>query len=212
MGDINIKKTKRSTMQKIHKHEKMEHISPGHRKGHSMTVKPDPRFRLGHLLIGWPSLEPWPLTLSGACDLDWSTGRALSLLPDSPLCSFSSLSLPWLFLSAHSSPVGEGRWGGDGEQKCQQDIKQSASVWALIVQPVWFPSFLHPSPLSLPVIFFIYTSPQSNKFILCKSMSSLLHPYHFFCRYFLPPFSLKWFMTPCVKASDTNNSDKIVVL
>lgn len=191
-------------MQKTQKHEKKEHISLGHRKGHSMTVKPDPRLRLAHLLIGWPFLEPWPLTLSGACDLDWSTGRESSLLPDSPQCSFSSLSLLWLFLSAHSSPVGVGRWGGDGEQKCQQDIKQSASVCALIVQPVWFPSFLCSSPFSLPVIFFIYTSPQSNKFILCKSMSSLLRPYHFFCRYFLTPFSLKWFMT---QAWNANNSD-----
>lgn len=69
------------------------------------------------------------------------------------VCALSPLSLPWLLLSAHSSPVREGRWGGDGEQKCQRDIKQSASVCALIVQPVWFPS-----PPSLP-LFLRLTSP-----------------------------------------------------
>lgn len=90
------------------------------------------------------------------------------------------------FLSAHSDPVTEGWWGGDGEQKCHRDIKQSASVCALKVQPVWFPS--SPSlPLFLPLrLSSINVSPRSNIFILFSpnlqiSLSLLLyqHSCHF---------------------------------
>lgn len=93
----------------------------------SLPVLPTP-------LIGCPPLEPWPLTSSRACDLEWSaSSQAL-------VCVLPALALRQLFLSARLSPAGEGWWGEDGEQKCQRDIKQSASVCALMVQPVWFPS------------------------------------------------------------------------
>lgn len=88
---------------------------------------------------------------------------------DSRPCSLSLRLCP--FVSGERGS--EGRLGGDGEQKCQRDIKQSASVCALIVQPVWFPSL--PS-----LLFLLLTSPlyirssSSHKFILFSPKSLCL--------------------------------------
>jgi len=173
-------------------------------------VKPDPTQT-------WPSPDwlalPWTLTLDFVWSL-WPWVKSRQNVASPPLC------LPlWLFLAAHSSQVREVWRGGDGEQKCQWDIKQSASVCALKVQPVWFPSPVSLPPLPPPHISSIDVSPQSNKFILFSpnlqiSLSLLLHqhPYHFFCWSIRPPFALLWFIIAGVRVNTTSNSNKTLLL
>ena len=148
---------------------------------------------LSSWLVG-PAMNPDPWLCLGLVTL--SEVQAEGCV-SSPL-SFSR-SLPQLFLSAHLSPAREGRRGGDGEQKCQRDIKQSASVCALIVQPVWFPS--PPPPFLLLPTSPLYTLLRraiNSSSLLQISLSFLLlrqHPYHFFCKSSWPTFALLWFIT-----------------
>lgn len=170
---------------------------------------------LPYLLTFWlagPPMNPDPWLCLGLVTLS-EVQAERCVFSQALICALSSsLFSPWLFLSAHSSLAREGRQGGDGEQKCQRDIKQSASVCALIVQPVWFPSPpSHPPFLLLtsPLYTLLHRAINSSS-LLQISLSFLLHqhPYHFFCKSSLPTFALIWFITPRVKASTTTNSNK----